>query len=111
MNAFIIPFILYKGVIAVIYIILLVIMMAILSFAFKLVPNGRDTAEKLLIAAAVLMSAYILISITVRRGMLSDLTSVGIRYILPAVGAVIFCLAAAVIASFSITRKNTQNMH
>ena len=94
-----------------IYITLLTIMIAILSFAFKLVPNGRAVSNKLLVTAAALVPIYIIINITIKKGMLSDLTSVGMRYILPAVGAVIFCLAAAVITSFLMVRKNTQNMH
>jgi len=89
----------------VIYVILLIMMMVILSFAFKLVPRGKNTSVGLLIAAAMIAAAYTVIKITYRRGMLSDLAAVGVGYIAAAVGAVAFCLASAAAASFWMARK------
>ena len=95
----------YKEVRTVIYVILLIMMMVILSFAFKLIPGGENTSVMLMIAASAIAAVYTVASITYRRGMMSDLTAVGVGYIAAAAGAIAFCLAAAGAASFWMARK------
>ena len=94
-----------------IYIILLMMLMVIWSFAPRLFSGGTAAANRLLAAAVLLAAASFLSKAVVRKGMLSDLAAVGIQYILPAFGAVVFCIAAAVITSFLMTRKHFQNIY
>ena len=94
-----------------IYIILLMMLMVIWSFAPRLFSAGTAAADRMLAAAVLLAAAAFLSKAVVRKEMLSDLAAVGIRYTVSAFGSVVFCIAAAVIASLLMTRKHFQNIH